>query len=68
MALGVHPKPRFAWSSQRLALFLILAIAGLVSSSMAGITVQEGFHPLALLFSLLPLQLSAVLWVISRRV
>jgi hypothetical protein len=67
MALGVNPNPRWVGSSQRLALFLILGLAGVVSSSMVGITVQDGFHPLALLVSLLPLQLAALLRAFSRR-
>jgi uncharacterized membrane protein len=45
---------------------LILAVAGLVSFSLAGVTISDGLHPLALLASLLPLQLAALLWVLRR--
>ncbi len=48
------------------ALRLILAVAALVSFSLAGVTISDGLHPLALLASLLPLQLAALLWVLRR--
>jgi hypothetical protein len=44
----------------------VLAVAALVSFSLAGVTLQEGVHPLALLASLLPLQLAALLWGLRR--
>jgi hypothetical protein len=45
---------------------LILAVAALVSFSLTGVTISDGLHPLALLASLLPLQLAALLWVLRR--
>lgn len=52
--------------AERPALRLILAAAALVSFSLAGVTIEDGLHPLALLASLLPLQLAALLWVLRR--
>jgi hypothetical protein len=44
----------------------VLGVAALVSFSMAGVSVQEGLHPLALLASLVPLQVAALLWALRR--
>jgi hypothetical protein len=52
--------------SHRPALVGLMAVAALVSFSLAGVTLQEGLHPLALLASLLPLQLAALLWGLRR--
>lgn len=52
--------------SQRPALVGVLGVAALVSFSLAGVSVQEGLHPLALLASLVPLQLAALLWALRR--
>ncbi len=38
-----------------------------MSFSLAGVAVEDGFHPLSLVASLLPLQLAALLWALSRR-
>jgi len=54
------------YRSQRPAFVGVLVVAALVSFSLAGVTLQEGVHPLALLASLLPLQLAALLWGLRR--
>ena len=54
------------YRSQRPALVGVLVVAALVSFSLAGVTLQEGVHPLALLASLVPLQLAALLWGLRR--
>jgi len=55
-----------SFGSQRPALVFILALAALISAAcFAGIP-QDGPHPLALLASLLPLQLAALLWGVTR--
>jgi hypothetical protein len=53
--------------SGRLGLTLLIAAAASVSFSLAGVAVEDGFHPLTLVASLLPLQLAALLWALSRR-
>lgn len=53
--------------SGRLGLTLLIALAASVSFSLAGVAVEDGFHPLSLVASLLPLQLAALLWAVSRR-
>ncbi|MCP9818947.1 hypothetical protein KBZ18_05510 [Synechococcus sp. Cruz-9H2] len=53
--------------SGRLGLTLLIAMAASVSFSLAGVAVEDGFHPLTLVASLLPLQLAALLWALSRR-
>jgi hypothetical protein len=53
--------------SGRLGLTLLIALAASVSFSLAGVAVEDGFHPLSLVASLLPLQLAALLWALSRR-
>ncbi|MCT0247989.1 hypothetical protein [Synechococcus sp. CS-205] len=53
--------------SGRLGLTLLIGLAAMVSFSLAGLAVEDGFHPLTLLASLLPLQLAALLWAVSRR-
>lgn len=61
-----QPRPQ-GIAYQRSALAFILALAALISAAcFAGIP-QDGPHPLALLASLLPLQLAALLWGITRR-
>lgn len=57
---------RPARSAQRPALVGVLAVAALVSFSLAGVALQDGPHPLALLASLVPLQLAALLWALRR--
>ncbi|MCP9824680.1 hypothetical protein [Synechococcus sp. EJ6-Ellesmere] len=52
--------------SGRLGLTLLIALAASVSFSLAGVAVEDGFHPLSLVASLLPLQLAALLWAIPR--
>ncbi|MCP9849970.1 hypothetical protein [Cyanobium sp. Morenito 9A2] len=61
-----RPPAPAANRAERPALRLILAVAALVSFSLAGVTIQDGPHPLALLASLLPLQLAALLWALRR--
>lgn len=63
---GPLARPPVDRRSERPSLRLILAVAGLVSFSLAGVTISDGLHPLALLASLLPLQLAALLWVLRR--
>lgn len=65
--MQLPPRPVLAHSrSQRPALTFILALAGLLTfSALAGIP-HDGFHPLALLACLLPLQLAALLWALGR--
>jgi lipopolysaccharide export LptBFGC system permease protein LptF len=53
--------------SGRLGLTLVIALAAWVSFSLAGVAVEDGFHPITLLASLIPLQLAALLWALSRR-
>jgi hypothetical protein len=53
--------------SGRLGLTLLIALAASVSFSLVGVAVEDGFHPLSLVASLLPLQLAALLWAVSRR-
>ncbi|MCP9800896.1 hypothetical protein [Synechococcus sp. RedBA-s] len=53
--------------SGRLGLTLLIALAASVSFSLAGVAVEDGFHPLTLVASLLPLQLAALLWAVSLR-
>jgi len=53
-------------SGQRPALLFTLMLAGLASfSSIAGLP-QDGPHPFALLASLMPLGLVAILWSLNR--
>lgn len=53
--------------SGRLGLTLLIGLAATVSFSLAGVAVEDGFHPLSLVASLLPLQMAALLWALSRR-
>jgi hypothetical protein len=53
--------------SGRLGLTLLIGLAATVSFSLAGVAVEDGFHPLSLFASLLPLQMAALLWALSRR-
>lgn len=50
----------------RLALVL-LAGGGLLSFGLLGALPQEGFHPLALMGGLLPLQLAGLFWAVLHR-
>jgi hypothetical protein len=43
---------------------LALLLAALLSAGLWGAHLRDGFHPFALLASLLPLQLAALLWVL----
>jgi hypothetical protein len=53
-------------SGQRPALLFTLMLAGLASfTSIAGLP-QDGPHPIALLASLMPLVLVAMLWALKR--
>ena len=53
--------------SGRLGLTLLIGLSATVSFSLAGVAVEDGFHPLSLVASLLPLQMAALLWALSRR-
>jgi len=45
---------------------LMLVLAALASCGVFASVPSEGWHPLAVLASLLPLQLAALLWAFSR--
>ena len=45
---------------------LLLLLAALASCTVFASVPSEGWHPLAVLASLLPLQLAALLWAFSR--
>nr|WP_259737043.1 hypothetical protein [Synechococcus sp. CS-1329] len=53
--------------SGRLGLTLLIGLAATVSFSLAGVAVEDGFHPLSLMASLIPLQMAALLWALARR-
>lgn len=60
------PPAKGSYRSQRPALVFILALAALLSTACFAGMAQDGPHPLALLASLLPLQLAALLWGLTR--
>jgi hypothetical protein len=45
---------------------LLLLLAALASCTVFASVPSEGWHPLAVLASLLPLQLAALLWALSK--
>ncbi len=45
---------------------LMLVLAAMASCGVFAAVPSEGLHPLAVLASLLPLQLAALLWALSR--
>ena len=45
---------------------LVLVLAALASCSVFASVPSEGWHPLAVLSSLLPLQLAALFWALSK--
>ena len=45
---------------------LMLVLAAMASCGVFAAVPSEGWHPLAVLASLLPLQLAALLWALSR--
>lgn len=49
---------------RRFAVLLLVLAAGMSATVSHG-SVQAGFHPFALLASLLPLQLAALLWCLA---
>jgi len=57
--------PRKSGSERVLPLLPLLA-AGLISVGAYGSIPHDGLHPLALMASLLPLQLAALLYVFGR--
>ena len=64
-APGMTQPPPFR--SQRSVLLFIVALAALTSAaSFSGLPREEGIQPLALLASLLPLQLAGLIWGLSR--
>ena len=54
-------------SFQRFGPLLLLALASLATFNSFGSIPMDGIHPLAVIASLLPVQLAAVLWVVLRR-
>ncbi|MBJ7493368.1 MAG: hypothetical protein JHD13_10070 [Synechococcales cyanobacterium SupBloom_Metag_052] len=52
---------------QRLGPLLLLALASLATFNSFGSIPMDGIHPLAVITSLLPVQLAAVLWLVLRR-
>jgi len=46
---------------------LLLLLAAVLSCSMFAVQADGGFHPWAVIAALLPLQLSALIWVWARR-
>ena len=46
---------------------LLLALASLATFNSFGSSPMDGIHPLAVMASLLPVQLAAVLWLVLRR-
>ena len=58
--------PKSPGSDSRRPVLLLLAGAAALSWGAASAIPHEGFHPLALLAALLPLQLAALLYVFRR--
>jgi hypothetical protein len=55
----IHPR--------RTVAMVVLGGAALASFTLAALSTGEEFHPLAVLASLLPLQLAAALWILRHR-
>jgi hypothetical protein len=58
--------PSLASPTLRQVRRLILGLCGLLSTLALASTPADGPHPLALMASLLPLQLAGLLWVVAR--
>ncbi|MCT0224441.1 hypothetical protein [Synechococcus sp. CS-1328] len=56
----------FPMALRRLPL-LLLVLASLISLAAFDAVPDQGIHPLAWMASLLPLQLAALLWALSRQ-
>ena len=67
MPLGLPPAlTSFPMAQRRLPL-LLLVLASLISLAAFDAVPDQGIHPLAWMASLLPLQLGALLWGLSRQ-
>ena len=55
-----------AGAARRVLMVVVLGVGGMASVSLAPGLTLEPLHPLALIASLLPLQLAGLLWVFSR--
>ena len=65
--LAQRPTPAPPLRAQRPVLLFVVALAALTSAAtFSGVVHEGGVHPLALLASLLPLQLAALIWGLSR--
>ncbi len=58
--------PKRTGSDGRAPVLLLVAGAAALSWAAAAAIPHEGFHPLALMAALLPLQLAALLFVVRR--